>query len=146
MGMDELFRHAEKYAESIIERARNEAALANRERHPCLSVVTLLSQVLANRPNDVFADSVRKNNALKDAFAEALKVSATLGRKPATWAGMPEIAALATLLQVNIRTLWNGSCVSPVLQFYILTNGLSKTGNKELLHSYRHVELHWTPY
>ena len=106
LTMDELFRHAEKYAESIIERARNEAALANRERHPCLSVVTLLSQVLANRPNDVFADSVRKNNPLKDAFVEALKVSATLGRKPATWAGMPEIAALATLLQVNIRTLY----------------------------------------
>ena len=54
----------------------------------------------------MFADSVRKNNPLKDAFAEALKVSATLGGKPATWAGMPEIAALATLLQVNIRTLY----------------------------------------
>ena len=54
----------------------------------------------------MFADSVRKNNPLKDAYAEALKVSATLGRKPATWAGMPEIAALATLLQVNIRTLY----------------------------------------
>jgi hypothetical protein len=103
LAMNKMKQHSESYVVQFLERSQRTAE----KDASYLSRTSLLSQALSDHASRIFFSSLREQNmSLLEAFANAVKEENIAGTKNCMWAGMFEIAALASVLHCMVRSVY----------------------------------------